>query len=118
MTWEEELEGICVALDALLTAIREDDEKRRGDHGTGRSANDIAAELTATPAAAAALRLAKSPVGWALRHAVTDLGRRLDEIGGFDAMQAAMSTVAQGADERWREGMLDRRWDGIGEWRS
>ena len=117
---EEEIEGITMALDALLTAIAADREAKPGDVTVARSAAEMfqSFDWKQTEAQAAARRLVASPVGNALRVAVEILGVRLHEIGGVPLMQRICAQVADLAPESssWREGLIDRRWDGIGEW--
>lgn len=74
--------------------------------------------LDATPAQRAADALLDHPVGEALRCAVTTLGRRLHEIGGTKAMQDTLYRVAEldPANNARRIGIMDHRWDGIGDW--
>jgi hypothetical protein len=60
----------------------------------------------------------RRPVSEALRQAVHTLGQRLDELGGFALMHAICDRVA-GRDHPnhgRRLGIVDHRWDRIGEW--
>lgn len=58
------------------------------------------------------------PVGEAMRWAIRSLGERLHQVGGPKAMTDALGAAAalDPARAGWREGFLDKRWDGIGSW--
>ncbi len=116
-----ETDHIVAALDALLTAYRTELDRKAsldeaapsvgvlewGDHGV-------------TTAKLMAHSIIADPVGRALTMAMETLGRRLFEIGGMGEMSRAMdlAATARPGEESWREGVLDRRWSGIGEWAS
>lgn len=55
-----------------------------------------------------------------LRIAIQDAGRRLDELGGYEAMCAAQRNLFPDDDVRTRAaGMaLGQLWTGIGNWRE
>ena len=119
MTNEEEIHEIAVALDAILTALREADRASTGDMGVGRTFGQLVGQAMATSEKAqAAQDLIADPIGGALRHAIEALGERLNEIGGIPAMHAAMDAVStmKPDDDGWRENVLDHRWSGIGDW--
>jgi len=74
--------------------------------------------LASTPAQQAANALIDDPVGESLRQSVSTLGMRLHEIGGMKLMGEVLDRVVSTdpATECHREGLIDHRWSGIGEW--
>lgn len=116
----EEVEGITVALDVLLTALRASAEKRQGDRGPPISMRDsvMAIDWDATEAQRVAESIVRDPLGEAIRQAITPLGERLNQIGGMKLMEDVLYAVAElcPANRDWRIAVLDRRFDGIGGW--
>lgn len=120
MTLRDEFDGIVVALDALLAAIKDDNERHRGDLTTPRSAGSMDWTWEETELELSAYDLIRNPVGQALRNAIKLLGERLHERGGIGLMREALdgACTLNAADEGWREAILDRLWSGIGAWEA
>lgn len=120
-----EVEKIEDALDQLLTtAIRTDQDRAREpdyDRPPVSLRDSVAAyveRLTAsTPAQRRAHDFLDRPVGEALRQAIRILGERLFEVGGLKLMSDVLYRVAERdrVQEHRRIGIMDRRWDGIGQ---
>lgn len=120
MTKEDELNGIVAALDALLTAIKADNERRRGDFKVARTLDITEWTFEETQLELAVLDLVRNPVGQALRNGVKLIGERLHESGGISLMHDALGAVCKLSpdDNSWREAMLDRLFSGIGSWEA
>ncbi len=121
---QSETQKIENALDALLTAVAcyEREPALLPETGAVSAGALIGAYLekltTWTKAQRSADELLQRPVSWALRRAIRTLGKRLHEIGGDRLMHDICDRVAarDPAREGWRLGVIDHRWDGIGEW--
>lgn len=119
-----EAQQVEAHLDAILTAIMAHDAQPRKPREPGdlRPINmaDMMAALdarqTMTPAGRYVDDLERDPVRGALTYAVRQLGKRLYEIGGLQAMQDACDRVAELDQSNWgrRTSVMDARWDGIG----
>lgn len=122
-TAASELQVVNRSLDLILTAIIELDERPRRDlppQPGPRSMAELAEEYAwgrpATVAERFAQRLKYDPVREALCHAVRMLGQRLNEIGGFRALRDACDRQENYPSGMRRVGIVDHRFDGIGEW--
>lgn len=119
-----ETQKIEDALDRLLTAITWADRQPSTTPDDGpTSAGELIGRVllrleTWTAAQQAADALMRRPASEALRQAVTTLGKRLHEIGGMALMRDVCDRVAERdpANESRRLGVIDHRWDGIGDW--
>ena len=62
--------------------------------------------------------IVRRPVGEAVRRAITTLGERLQEIGGMKLMGDVLERVAERDPVNYgrRVDVLDKRFDGIGNW--
>lgn len=115
---------IEAALDALLTAaIRANRDPsllpERGPTPAGVLMGDFLTKLqTWTKAQREAGDLLARPVWEVTRKGVTCLGRRLHEIGGTALMRDVCHRVSalDPANQGRRIDIMDKRWDGIGEW--
>lgn len=113
---------IDASLSEILGAIcrldREDRQRRRAIVATPISAllDEVAARATFTEAQRFAVDLERDPVREALCYAVRQLGKRLHELGGMDAMRAACDRQEDEPDGMRRVSVIDARWDGIGHW--
>lgn len=120
MTRDEEIEGLTLALDRLLTALEVEAEKSSGDKSPPRSASEILSDIATprTPTEIAARRIIADPIGRALRMALYAVGERLHELGGLVLMGEALAAAAalKPEVESWRESVLDHAWSGIGDW--
>jgi hypothetical protein len=60
----------------------------------------------------------RRPIGEAVRRAIKTLGERLHEIGGQELMSDVMERVADRDPRNYsrRVDVLDKRFDGIGNW--
>ncbi|MBL8773905.1 MAG: hypothetical protein JNK30_21135 [Phenylobacterium sp.] len=112
------------ALDALLAAaIRADRDPalvaERGLTSAGTMIGELLDRMENwTRAQQAAHDLFTRPVAEVCRQAVSTLGMRLHEIGGIPLMIDVAYRVAD-RDERTRDrrmGIMNHRWDGIGDW--
>ncbi len=115
----KEIEGIVWALDRILTAYRvELDRQERAKEVTPEMPEIDWSHPKVTRAQIVAHALVEDPVGRAMTLAIESLGRRLYEAGGMKAMHDAIMAVGamNPEQESWREGILDRRWSGIGSW--
>ncbi len=121
-----ERQAIEASLDTILRAITDHDRERQDALPLAKprifSAADLVSEARAdaqrTPAARYTRRLAPDPVRAALKHAVRQIGQRLYEIGGMEALQDACERVADLDPANWgtRTDIIDKTWDGIGDW--
>jgi hypothetical protein len=115
---------IEAALDALLSAsIRANRDPvllpHRGAMPVGVVMGDLLKRLQSwTQAQRDAGELLARPVWEVTRMGVTTLGRRLHEIGGARLMQEVCDRVAalDPANHAHRLDIMEKRWDGIGEW--
>lgn len=113
MTPEEETHALAVALKTLAKTAyqrfsvappREDTLSERGGAWT--------------PARAQTSEILHDPLLGAYRVAIQSVGERLFEIGGVAAMGTAIDHALDGLDgdeESYVEGLIDHRWDGIGD---
>jgi len=111
----EEIEDIQVALSALIeAALQADADSRRGQRQRPRilDFDDI------DPPREDSADFARNPVGTACRFAIERLGRRLHSLGGEDLMENVLGEVAclKPNREDLFSDVLDKAWDGIGEW--
>lgn len=109
------------ALDALLTAAiaARPVSPPRGPELAGVVVGRVLDSLrNHTPAQIATDELLDNPVGEATRQAIRKLGKRLHEIGGTKLMQDVLDRVANRAPQQStsRTDIMDKRWDGIGDW--
>jgi len=114
-----EVDQIVGALDALLDHQAELREARR-EHSRKVSVSQTIDAMLAGEVAFAAGKIVADPIAEAISMAAYKLGERLNEIGGMAAMSDALVAVCEAAPDQayWREGYLDRRWSGIGEWQA
>lgn len=116
MSQTSEQSAIIDALDTLLTAISQAPQ-RKAPFPKMLTASELMqkSEVTLT-----AEEIVADPVGRSLRLGIEALGERLNEIGGMKAMHAALDEVVSRdpARKSWRANILDKRWDGIGEWHA
>lgn len=120
-----EAQQIEAALDALVSAavanLRETPLiPERGPVSVAEGIDEWMALLGGTVAQRQANRLLQRPVSGALRTAIRLLGERLHEIGGMALMHDVCARVSASdpRNEALRVGIIDHRWDGIGEWHS
>ena len=116
-----ETDHIVAALDGLLTAYRAELDRQERANGERPEVGELEwGAPGVTRAKVLAHSIIADPVGRALTMAMETLGRRLFEIGGLGEMSRAMDRTAAMSlgQESWREGVLDRRWSGIGDWAS
>lgn len=118
-----ELQEVNRSFDLLLTAIIDLDMGPKRDLPPSRGAQtmaQIAAEYRwdqpTTDAERFGLKLKHDPVREALCHAVRMLGRRLNEIGGTKAMGDACDRQEDYPNGMRRVSIVDKRFDGIGNW--
>lgn len=115
---------IEAALDFLLTAaIRADRDPHllpeTGPTSAGALVFQILEKMGSwTRAQREAADLLARPVWELTRQGVTTLGKRLHEIGGARLMHDVCDRVAalDPPHEDRRIDLIDKRWDGIGEW--
>lgn len=115
---------IEAALDVLLTAaIRAEHDSsllpERGPMSAGVLVGELIDKLqTWTKAQRAAADLLARPVWELTRQGVRTLGQRLHEIGGQGLMNEVLYRVSarDPAHESRRIDIMDKRWDGIGDW--
>lgn len=113
MSNEAEIASIADALDNILIALADHPRPR------GRLRMLTYEDLAATTEhAEVAEEIIADPVGRSLRLGIEALGERLHEIGGLKAMGAVMTDVVarRPEQEAQRTDIIDKRWDGIGEW--
>lgn len=117
---EQEVARIEAALHQTMTAIHQADQAVRQREPI--SARDSLAQYlekrtSFTPLQLEVDDLLERPVGEALRQKVRLYGERLFEIGGVSLMQEVMYRVAERdpANEARRIGIMDKRWNGIGQ---
>lgn len=121
--------AIQASLDTILRAITDHDRAKAEalDRHPGRYKIYSIAELmregaeqaARTPAGRFTHNLAADPVRAALKHAVRQIGKRLYEIGGIEALRDACERIADLDPPNWgkRTDIMDKTWDGIGgEW--
>lgn len=125
-----EISRIEAALDNILSAITHLDQgiwapgKPRAKSAAYRiySMADLGAEYELKQTYTVSQRYAEdildNPVREVLAKSVRQLGKRLHEIGGLNAMQEACERVANIDEPNWgrRTNIMDKRWDGIGNW--
>ena len=114
-----EIAGIEKALDVLLrSAIAADRTERRSLRVM--SLAEIEPPTDKTKAGVMAEQIVDRPIGEACRQAIRTLGKRLHEIGGARLMQSVCERVAESdpSNAAHRTDIMDKRWDGIGEWAS
>lgn len=115
----KEIDGIVWALDRLLSAYRLELDRQATTREFPPEMPEFDwSDPKVTKAQTIAHALVEDPVGRAMTLAIESLGRRLFEAGGMKAMHDALIAVGDmnPEQESWREGVLDRRWSGIGSW--
>ena len=120
-----EAQRIEAALHAVLSAAVVADRSpsllmEDGPRTLGSSVTSVIERFAWTPAQRRAGDLLDRPVSELCRQSVRTFGERLYEIGGLGLMQDVLYRVAARDPDREarRMAIMDRRWDGIGEWRS
>jgi hypothetical protein len=119
-TVEREVPRIEAALHQTLTAIHQADQNvgpREPISARDSLGQYLQKRVSFTPLQLEVDDLLERPVGEALRQKVRLYGERLFEIGGVSLMQEVMYRVAERdpANEARRIGIMDKRWNGIGQ---
>lgn len=120
-----EAQRIEAALHVILTAAVAADRSpslilEDGPKSFSSTVSDVIERLSWTPAQRRAGDLLDRPLSELCRQCVRTFGERLYEIGGLGLMQDVLYRTAarDPASEARRVAIMDRRWDGIGNWSS
>lgn len=121
-----EVAKIEAALDRLVTAAIQNRREPSLDPSKDRlvGAAELMAgfqdSLTWTKAQREADELLERPLSATIRRGIRTLGKRLNEIGGWELMTDVCDRVsaADPREEGRRASIIDHRWDGIGSWHS
>ena len=118
-----ELQEVERSLDFLITAIIDLDTgpKRHlppqlGPMSIAELAKEYRWDAPTTEAERFALKVRYDPVREALCFAVRRLGQRLHELGGLSAMRGACDRQEDFPHGMHRVSIIDKRFDGIGDW--
>lgn len=107
---------IATALNELISAALAHREAQRSKR-KGQPVGFWAVDFDTLTIPSLAEEIVADPIGEAIELAVRELGKHLNEEGGFARMQAVSDLVEDMNPNSSAPGSyLDHRWDGIGTW--
>jgi hypothetical protein len=118
---EDEIANIKVALKALLAEmLRRDRKPREYRVGSAMTMAEIDRWHALGKNFRAADAIIKDPVRTACRDAIRKLGKRLHELVGddHDGMLKVANSVSGQKHYSHHISIIDKAWDGIGDWHS